>query len=303
MTDTTERAKLLALADRHIAQIDYSVELQRIIEDLCHNRPIREPKSGAKHYYEMAVAYRLASQDQKPVAWLQSRGGVEILCKNRLDPGGFERCWTEKPLYLSPPPAAVEINASAEARLSEALEQIIRYCDESTDPVIALTAKKALSAHSPASDCDKQGCMGDASPCDPKDLQELLNSPSVLDATTKSEGGVKAGAPVVSPEVLNTAPATGQFVGERHPSDRTADVTVDELHAFILKRGDALLIVKAVNSHKAAFAALRESYAVLAFAFNRLHASPRSRDGELCDSFSKVRGRIEKTFKDAGEKL
>lgn len=68
MTDTTERAELLAIEDRHMAQINYSVELQRIIEDLCHNRPIREPKSGAKHHYEMAVAYRLAAQDQKPVA-------------------------------------------------------------------------------------------------------------------------------------------------------------------------------------------------------------------------------------------
>lgn len=67
--------------------------------------------------------------------------------------------------------------------------------------------------------------------------------------------------------------------------------------------GDAILIVKAVNSHDAAFAALRESYSMLAFAFNRLHGSPRSRDGELCDSFGKVRGRIEKIFKDAGEKL
>lgn len=48
----------------------------------------------------------LAAQDQKPKAWLQSQNGVEIVCKNRLDAGAFEFGWTEKPLYLSPPPAA-----------------------------------------------------------------------------------------------------------------------------------------------------------------------------------------------------
>lgn len=50
-------------------------------------------------------------------------------------------------------------------------------------------------------------------------------------------------------------------------------------------------------------AALRESYVALAFAFNRLHSSGRSRDGELCSDFSKVRGRIEAVFKSTGEKL
>lgn len=90
--------------------------------------------------------------------------------------------------------------------------------------------------------------MGDNSPGDAKDLQELLNSPSVLDETTKSEGGVEghAGRPWPSPKTDATndgamaslsrpSPVAGIESG---PSDRTADVTWGELHAFILKHGD-----------------------------------------------------------------
>lgn len=66
---------------------------------------------------------------------------------------------------------------------------------------------------------------------------------------------------------------------------------------------DAELIVKSVNAHPAAMAALRESYVALAFAFNRLHGSSRSRDGELCADFGKVRARIEAVFKTSGENL
>jgi hypothetical protein len=69
------------------------------------------------------------------------------------------------------------------------------------------------------------------------------------------------------------------------------------------RAGDAELIVKAVNAHDPAFAALREAYVALAFAFRRLDTSARSRDGELCRSFGKVRGNIEAVFKGAGEKL
>ncbi len=69
------------------------------------------------------------------------------------------------------------------------------------------------------------------------------------------------------------------------------------------RAGDAELIVNAVNSHAPAFAALREAYVALAFAFRRLEVSSRSRDGELCQSFGRVRGKIEAVFKAAGEKL
>lgn len=69
------------------------------------------------------------------------------------------------------------------------------------------------------------------------------------------------------------------------------------------RAGDAELIVRAVNAHDAAFAALRDAYVALAFAFRRLDTSARTRDGELCRSFGSVRGKIEAVFKSAGEKL
>lgn len=40
--------------------------------------------------------------------------------------------------------------------------------------------------------------------------------------------------------------------------------------------------------------AMATAYTVLAFAFNRLHSSARSRDVELCNTLSKARGDIEK---------
>ncbi|MBN9028908.1 MAG: hypothetical protein BGO05_10140 [Rhizobiales bacterium 63-7] len=49
--------------------------------------------------------------------------------------------------------------------------------------------------------------------------------------------------------------------------------------------------------------ALRDAYTVMAFAFNRLSSSARSRDGELCSDLGKVRGKIEQVFRNAGEKL
>jgi len=69
------------------------------------------------------------------------------------------------------------------------------------------------------------------------------------------------------------------------------------------RAGDADLIVRAVNMHDDAIYAMRQAYTVLAFAFNRLHGSARSRDGELCDSIGKARGNIESVFKNAGVRL
>lgn len=66
---------------------------------------------------------------------------------------------------------------------------------------------------------------------------------------------------------------------------------------------DAEFIAKAANAPEPAFSALRDAYVALAFAFNRLSSSARSRDGELCRDFEKVRGKIEAVFRDAGEKL
>lgn len=63
------------------------------------------------------------------------------------------------------------------------------------------------------------------------------------------------------------------------------------------------LITQAGSAHEPAMKALREAYTALAFAFNRLHGSARSRDTELCDDIGKVRARIETVFHDAGERL
>jgi hypothetical protein len=43
-------------------------------------------------------------------------------------------------------------------------------------------------------------------------------------------------------------------------------------------------------------AALKASYAVLAFAFHRIHALPRTRDSELASDIAKVRARIERAI-------
>ena len=48
---------------------------------------------------------------------------------------------------------------------------------------------------------------------------------------------------------------------------------------------------------------LRQCYVTLAFAFYRLHESARSRDGELCLDFQRVRALIEKRFREIGVKL
>lgn len=48
---------------------------------------------------------------------------------------------------------------------------------------------------------------------------------------------------------------------------------------------------------------LRQCYVTLAFAFHRLHESARSRDGELCLDFQRVRALIEKRFREIGIKL
>lgn len=56
---TNDKLSLLDQLDREkqarMAQIDYGCDLQRIIEDLCRGGPIREPKTSARHHYNMAA--------------------------------------------------------------------------------------------------------------------------------------------------------------------------------------------------------------------------------------------------------
>lgn len=65
----------------------------------------------------------------------------------------------------------------------------------------------------------------------------------------------------------------------------------------------ALSLAKQTTALPDAMAVLRDAYVALAFAFNRLHGSARSRDGELCSDFGKIRGRIEAVFRKAGVQL
>lgn len=65
----------------------------------------------------------------------------------------------------------------------------------------------------------------------------------------------------------------------------------------------ALSLAKQAATAPEAMAALRDAYTVLAFAFNRLHGSARSRDGELCSDMGKVRGKIEAVFRKTGVRL
>ena len=64
----TLNARIAELEVRFKSQIDYSVHLQRIIEAICDDRPIRDDaKEGAPHHAEMATAYlarRLTHQEK-----------------------------------------------------------------------------------------------------------------------------------------------------------------------------------------------------------------------------------------------
>ena len=55
----TLKARIAELEARFNSQMDYGVHLQRIIEAICNDRPIRDDaKEGAPHHAAMATAYR-----------------------------------------------------------------------------------------------------------------------------------------------------------------------------------------------------------------------------------------------------
>ena len=47
--------------------LNYSIDLQRIIESICNGREIVKPKTGALFHYNMAVKYQRALQSTEPV--------------------------------------------------------------------------------------------------------------------------------------------------------------------------------------------------------------------------------------------
>jgi hypothetical protein len=56
-----ERERLKRRLSEHS---DYSIDLARIIEGLCSGGPIREPQTGARHHYDMAVAALRKSEER-----------------------------------------------------------------------------------------------------------------------------------------------------------------------------------------------------------------------------------------------
>lgn len=92
-----------------------------------------------------------------------------------------------------------------------------------------------------------------------------------------------------------------------YPEDRArllelaAKATLSD-DAAAIELGDmvsAILNDEEVSLHQVdeTVALLRDAYAVLAFAFNRIHGLPRSRDTELAGDIGKVRARIETVLK------
>lgn len=59
VAELTERNQWLDSARKEL--IEYSCDLQRIIEDLCARRDIRKPKTSARYHYDMAVKFSSAA--------------------------------------------------------------------------------------------------------------------------------------------------------------------------------------------------------------------------------------------------
>jgi len=65
---TVSAAEYAALKDRFERMIDYSIDLQRIIEDLCYSREIKAPETAARWHYDMALTYRASLTPKPPVS-------------------------------------------------------------------------------------------------------------------------------------------------------------------------------------------------------------------------------------------
>lgn len=57
--EAADEAAVKALRERLDSCSRYAADLQQIIEDLCHERPVREPKTTARHHFEMAQSFHL----------------------------------------------------------------------------------------------------------------------------------------------------------------------------------------------------------------------------------------------------
>lgn len=205
-------------------------ELLKFADDYLANNAAESGSDELIRQLSSALRTLASQEKQEPVAWGRVIGGKAMTISRERTPAN------DTPLYTAPPipPPAAGWDEAIEAALSAPHTS---DCDKKKDRNIGPVQGWAVNVHvngiqilnieseclsgipniddyadtvrncakhllsfigdeiaESASDCDKQECMGDASPCDPKDLQELLAKPSVLE-----------------------------------PSDRTADVTVEEL--------------------------------------------------------------------------
>lgn len=88
------------------AHSDYSIDLARIIENLCHGDEIRTPTTSARFHYDMAVAY-MATRDSMKSALSNLYATVKGECPSLLneDSGGDARLdmACREALGMSPP--------------------------------------------------------------------------------------------------------------------------------------------------------------------------------------------------------
>lgn len=56
------RQVIAAQGDKIKSMLNYTIDLQRIIESICHDREIVRPITGAMHHYNMALEYRAATR-------------------------------------------------------------------------------------------------------------------------------------------------------------------------------------------------------------------------------------------------
>ena len=89
--------------------------------------------------------------------------------------------------------------------------------------------------------------------------------------------------------------------------DTTATGYEAQITALRAELDQAIGVIEDRNKESASYSdalrIMRQAYVTLAFAFRRLHESGRSRDGELCLDFQKVRAQIEVHFRDHGVTL
>ncbi|WP_416192968.1 hypothetical protein [Nitrobacter sp. TKz-YC01] len=212
MTDTTERAELLAERSELIAKNEAATSWGAAAG--ARSERIKEIDR------QLAALRRVASQDQKPppaAGWdIPDQITPELACIMENCDGpemqtgeavaalvrGYQPTWTKIVAALSRQPAAAETNASAEARL-----MVIDECSDALG-YRREYLRTLLSAHPHASDCDKQG----------------ETRPANCRFRLQDEG---KSYPRSSCSACGKNIATG--LGNRckeSPSDRTADVTV-----------------------------------------------------------------------------